>query len=355
MLKRSDEMRRWWSSVEPLRTLPGVKIAPSIDSFLSQMRALRPDVFTCDENNLAFLDALFDIVFDQYVHPVLTASSSLAPRPVRWMTGQLAVCEKFHFVPESRSVSASIVSKLRSFGAGDSFTMSDVDSIRSEYESFLHLLAGKNMISPDDLTTYSEVYPLFDPFFVSYDKDLDSYEELDAVSRRVLSLSTHKSKMVEAAEIRHQRQFSPAEKHFYSSMSTVVEMSGGQIQDGIFVVQPGVMLIAEMDSTEPPKPDWTATFLISGVAIETSLELVAHKEARVARLTSSKTAAMSYPLFRLQGDDVFPQRRLTEDALELRSKFEQKWNPRKRWGDGNELFNIVRPTPLSDLDHLVSH
>jgi thymidylate synthase ThyX len=44
-----------------------------------------------------------------------------------------------------------------------------------------------------------------------------------------------------------------------------------------------------------------ATFLIAGIAVETSLELVAHREARVARLTTSNTKAMDAPLFRLQG------------------------------------------------------
>lgn len=46
--------------------------------------------------------------------------------------------------------------------------------------------------------------------------------------------------------------------------------------------------------------NFVVTFLISGVTIETSLELVAHKEASVARLTSSKTHAMNLPLFRVQ-------------------------------------------------------
>lgn len=44
------------------------------------------------------------------------------------------------------------------------------------------------------------------------------------------------------------------------------------------------------------------TFLIAGIAAETSMELCAHREARIARLTTSKTKAMDVPLFRLQGD-----------------------------------------------------
>lgn len=47
-----------------------------------------------------------------------------------------------------------------------------------------------------------------------------------------------------------------------------------------------------------------ATFLIAGIAAETSHELVAHREARVARLTTSNTKAMDAPLFRLQGSEA---------------------------------------------------
>lgn len=44
------------------------------------------------------------------------------------------------------------------------------------------------------------------------------------------------------------------------------------------------------------------TFLIAGVSVETCLELVAHSEASVARLTSSRTKAQDHPLYRIQPD-----------------------------------------------------
>jgi thymidylate synthase ThyX len=46
---------------------------------------------------------------------------------------------------------------------------------------------------------------------------------------------------------------------------------------------------------------YTATFLIAGVSIETCQELIAHTEASVSRLTSSRTKAQDDPLFRLTG------------------------------------------------------
>ena len=45
--------------------------------------------------------------------------------------------------------------------------------------------------------------------------------------------------------------------------------------------------------------DEYVTFLIAGCALETELEFIAHNEATVARLTSSKTKAQDWPLFKL--------------------------------------------------------
>jgi len=43
--------------------------------------------------------------------------------------------------------------------------------------------------------------------------------------------------------------------------------------------------------------DHHITFLLAGISLEASLEIIAHNEATVARLTSSKTKAQSNPLF----------------------------------------------------------
>ena len=41
------------------------------------------------------------------------------------------------------------------------------------------------------------------------------------------------------------------------------------------------------------------TFLVAGISTETALEMIAHKEAKVARLTTSATKAMDHPLYYL--------------------------------------------------------
>ena len=139
------------------------------------------------------------------------------------------------------------------------------------------------------------------------------------------------------------------------TLRTLIESGKGEIQDSIFVTKPGCLLIAHtalapcsgslfnalnIDEACPNYEQFgefnsrltylsfrqgkgcsvdfnhkiarqlghlsvyapvSATFLLAGVALETSLELVAHHEAHVARLTSSNTQAMSDPLYRVQG------------------------------------------------------
>jgi hypothetical protein len=79
--------------------------------------------------------------------------------------------------------------------------------------------------------------------------------------------------------------------------------------------------------------------LVSGVAIETVLEFVAHHEGKVARLTSSKTKAMSDCLYRVQGHyaQMNAQMAFIKSFLKLR-------NSAKGTIEGDnavELFNML--------------
>lgn len=84
-------------------------------------------------------------------------------------------------------------------------------------------------------------------------------------------------------------------------------------------------------------------FLIAGVSIETCLEFVAHGEAKVARLTSSKTKAMDDTLYRLQGtaDEQVLQKKLILEFLQLKRQYEQAHQPRTLSSNGTEFTNML--------------
>jgi thymidylate synthase ThyX len=85
------------------------------------------------------------------------------------------------------------------------------------------------------------------------------------------------------------------------------------------------------------------TFLLAGIGLETSLELIAHTEARFSRITSSKTKAKNDTLYRLQGlpEDLEWQKIYITEAVEYRKKYESVL--RTVTSDSNEFFNILAP------------
>eukprot|EP01126_Amoeba_proteus_P004761 TRINITY_DN11580_c0_g1_i3.p1 TRINITY_DN11580_c0_g1~~TRINITY_DN11580_c0_g1_i3.p1 ORF type:complete len:616 (-),score=133.30 TRINITY_DN11580_c0_g1_i3:66-1913(-) len=361
MVSRSEELSRWWKDISKLRNIPGIFVE-SIDDFLKYLQNLDSEIFERSED--LFVDQVFEVVFQRNVVPVLSATEDSEPLPgknilifrgfVRWLMGQLAITSKFHFLPESEHVREKIISDILKHGNGENFTHGVILEIRSEFENYLKFLSERNFISVDDERTFSEVYPLFDPFYVSYDREFGEYESLSEVSTRIFSEKTHFGKYLKEAEKVFSRSFSEKEKNFLTSMYRLVENSGGQILNGVFVTEPGVMLLATTTTTSALPPgklsEISATFLISGVSVETSLELVAHKEATVARLTSSKTSAMNLPLFCVQGTDTLGQRNLVTEILKKYSAYDLTWNPRNSWNFdrnhgilGTELFNMNFP------------
>lgn len=75
-----------------------------------------------------------------------------------------------------------------------------MNKIRAVYEEYLQKLVSMSVISKDDQATYAEVYPLFDPYFVSYDKGVSQYENLADVSKRIFSLEAHLEKQIQDVE-----------------------------------------------------------------------------------------------------------------------------------------------------------
>jgi hypothetical protein len=82
------------------------------------------------------------------------------------------------------------------------------------------------------------------------------------------------------------------------------------------------------------------TFLIAGCSVETELEFIAHNEAKVARLTSSKTRAQDYPLYKLikteRTENVNAQKELILESIKLKEKFRDQFHS----DNEKEIFNV---------------
>ena len=362
MIKRSEELRRWWEGIQPIRDL-GYLHLKSINDFLADLHKAKKeekeDVGIASDDGDAFIDRVFEVVFEQKVRPVLTTEAVLLSEDqrrqrgfTRWMAGQLAICARFHFIKESAEFQSRIIDLLLQYAKQESMDLVAANHIRGVFEDYLQVLVDKNLITIDDQATFAELYPLFDPFYVCYDKGATHYEDLAQVSRRIFSLETHREKQFLAAERIVGRGLTEKEKGYLSAASLLVEAGGVRVEGGLYVSRPGVLLLAEThfergyESSLQQLQQVQVTFLLSGVSVETSLELVAHKEAKVARLTSSKTLAMNLPLFRVQGEDLWRQKAYFQEVLRNRTAFEARCDPRSKKAhptSANEIHNITLP------------
>lgn len=172
----------------------------------------------------------------------------------------------------------------------------------------------------------------------------------------------------------------------------LIQESGGIVQSSLFVTKPGVMItkkssltpvakklfdIMNIDNTEDEASqhaefnsritymsfkdeksssreyndnminkyghlsvynDEFITFLIAGCSVETELEFIAHNEASVARLTSSKTKAQDDPLYSIINfntsiKDIQIQKKIILEQIKLKEKFSNQF-------ENNEIKNI---------------
>lgn len=83
------------------------------------------------------------------------------------------------------------------------------------------------------------------------------------------------------------------------------------------------------------------TFLIVGVSDEVMKEFVSHNEAKVSRLTSSKTNKQLETLYRIFGDDksIQIQKEYTQNFIDLRQKYISHFDQKKTPEIAN-MFNL---------------
>lgn len=199
----ADAVRRWWSSSSRLRELdPGIAIT-SVDEYAVQL-GIRTDTSPSD-----IVDAVLEEVWGNTILPVMVTqpppvavgadpASGVATVPqsrrlfralLRYALGQFALFARFPHHRMAGPTQAALEWSLRQWSddaARGTFGADHIRLFRSVYGSFVSSLVSELCITPDDGGVMREVYPVFDPFFVTYDADPDAYEALPAVYRRLL-------------------------------------------------------------------------------------------------------------------------------------------------------------------------
>lgn len=196
----------WWVNVARLRDslgLQGLDIQ-SVDEYAAEVRhpalpaagAAPGAAPLADWTPRQLVDAVFAHSWEALLLPQLSAAPLKAelPRPVRLFRafarhslGQFAVFSHTPSVHES--LQASIIhalegqlATLASAGAD----LSDIRRGRAIYGAFIDQLVRELRVTPDDAAVFRQIFPLFEPRYVTYDANPDLYDSLAGVASRVL-------------------------------------------------------------------------------------------------------------------------------------------------------------------------
>lgn len=282
MESKSNEFRLWYQALESqINSLGNLYTIDSITAKLFGSGL---------EFNQSDPEFIFEFIFTNIISKIFESESQLLDKQTRknkafsrYMIGQCMIFFKFNFIPESQKFFKRINMLVWDSPDSTNITSELIESVQNTYLEYLDILVRKNLISQDDKLTYAQVYPLFDPMYLTYD--------IDKTNQTIQS--THNKIFKEILS-----DTNPTLTPQTHLVKKIIELTGGYVEDDIFVIKPGVKLISYSSSSHP---DNILTWVIAGCAIETSMELIAHKEARVARLTTSKTKAMNSPLYRIYG------------------------------------------------------
>ncbi len=83
----------------------------------------------------------------------------------RYFWGQSYIFEKFNFISETKIVKQKFYKLLNENNINKNF-----DKLQHLYTEYLNILLEKKLINQDDFLTYQEIYPMFKPVYVFYDK-----------------------------------------------------------------------------------------------------------------------------------------------------------------------------------------
>lgn len=132
-------------------------------------------------------DKTFSFVMKNYFQKKIESLSEeqyISSSFKKYMLGQVFVFYKFSFL----SISKPYLNKILTSLEKDILTIDDIVKIRAFYENFLILLKDELfLIDEDDYQTYKEVFPIFDSFYVFYDKEKTYYKDLKEISKEILS------------------------------------------------------------------------------------------------------------------------------------------------------------------------
>jgi len=194
---------RWWSSASRLRELDAGVVITSLDEYAVKIGV------RSDTKPHAIIDAVFEEAWANTILPLMVAqpppvaptadpasgvssvtqSRRLYRALLRYAIGQSAMLSRHPHHRMTAPTQAALDWSLRRWAVDaerGTFGAEQVREYRAMFGALVDGLQADLHITPDDAAVYREVFPVFDPFYVSYDADVGKYEALKSVSERLL-------------------------------------------------------------------------------------------------------------------------------------------------------------------------
>jgi len=193
MSKDKKRISEWRDSTKSLTEVASPHMAGvmTVSDFIGQAQQGRAEELdTLPINEL--VEVVFENIFKNNIarhleKPLEEFDPQKANRSafLKYMLGQLYIFDSYQFIPESKRYRDLIINYLKA--NIDNLSLANIKVVRAFYNQFVEILYQRKLISVDDLEIYREIFPLFPPFFINYDRGAGAYEDVGVVGQRILS------------------------------------------------------------------------------------------------------------------------------------------------------------------------
>lgn len=168
MCKDKKCISDWWVNVKHFRNYGDNIELESISEFIKNNNL---DInIHITENKNKINDLIFESVYNKYIKRIFNGhinefniESNLKNAFIRYMIGQTRIFFSFPNFKYSQEYFSKFDYSLKNI------SINTIDITRKFYNSFVKKLYDYRMISLDDVVTYEQVYPLFNPHYIDYD------------------------------------------------------------------------------------------------------------------------------------------------------------------------------------------
>jgi inosine/xanthosine triphosphate pyrophosphatase family protein len=177
MINNSNIFKNWGNDFHGIFDKNNILTIDSIKRELSLSSLTNP-------SNDEIIDKLFQFNFNIYNNLLNSNENEVKDNDIyisnafkRYMIGQSLIFYKFDFLNITSMFKDKILKLLDTEVLNDD----DMENARRIYKSYLSILKDRMLINEDDYATYNEIYPIFDSFFVFYDKKKVEYSSLTEI------------------------------------------------------------------------------------------------------------------------------------------------------------------------------